>query len=75
MTQDTARKMKIKATEENGVITLTNRHHVQSFPVRNMQKWISFYASMNNKYGGKTSNYARSLKALKDLQASMSPQG
>lgn len=63
--------MTTKATEKNGVITLTNGFHVQNFPAKNLQKWISFYASMNNKYGEKTSNYARALRALKDLQLSM----
>ena len=67
-------RLRYKATEENGIITLSGKYHVQSFPVRDLQKWISFYSQMESKYGRKTSTYARRVKVLRDLKDSMSLQ-
>lgn len=68
------KKTKYKAAEENGIVTLSGVYHVQSFPVRDLQKWISFYSQMETKYGRKTSTYARRVKVLRDLKDSMSLQ-
>lgn len=59
--------MKQKATEENGVISLSGRSHTHSFPARELQKWIKFYASMDSKYGRRTKTYLEAVEALRGL--------